>query len=539
IQGNTLRGAACLAPDDVWFVGELGALLHYDGTQWSQGPQLTGATITGISAVAPDEIFAVTNRGDVLHDHAGVWTSERPFAIAYAAVWATAPDDVWASGSHALAHYDGSTWTKTPVAQPYPAHVRAFGPDDVYLNNPTFDANDHGLIHYDGTTFTRVMTPVQPVSAIFATSPTDIWVAGVGVAHYDGTTWTPFDVTYQPGASGRPVDMWGSSTDDVWVGGEYGGLLHSNGTQWAQLPQFSPVDPMGGCGLAPNAMWVVGDNGMSFWNGQEFTPGFTANSDVRALWFADESDIQAADEFERVHYDGTAWTRTATWDEVGATDASGTSSSDVWVVGYAAGGERARIDHWDGNQWSKVVSTFPQSADLHSVWTPAPNDVWFAGEHILGHYDGTSWVNDPIAVAGTFTGVHGTSSVDVWAVAATDVYHRNAQGWKLATSLPVPVNAVWAAAAGDVWAVGDQLFHFDGVSWTSVTTAPATLFDVWGSGPADVYAVGAAGTILHYDGSSWTQMASGTNRDFFTVWGNGPNHVFVGGAHGAILRHDG
>jgi hypothetical protein len=91
------------------------------------------------------------------------------------------------------------------------------------------------------------------------------------------------------------------------------------------------------------------------------------------------------------------------------------------------------------------------------------------------------------------------------------------------------LNAVWGAAAGDVWAVGSggDILHFDGASWTTVesgTTAP--LAGLWGTGPSDVWAAG--GGIMHYDGSAWSTVSSG-RPSATAVWASGPSDVWAVG----------
>ncbi|HXU83151.1 MAG TPA: hypothetical protein VN914_17270 [Polyangia bacterium] len=74
--------------------------------------------------------------------------------------------------------------------------------------------------------------------------------------------------------------------------------------------------------------------------------------------------------------------------------------------------------------------------------------------------------------------------------------------------LPGAVNLrdVWAAGAGEAWAVGEEgtALHFVNGSWQSVATGVITRLDVVvGSAPDDVWAGGEGPTLLHWDGMRW------------------------------------
>jgi len=62
---------------------------------------------------------------------------------------------------------------------------------------------------------------------------------------------------------------------------------------------------------------------------------------------------------------------------------------------------------------------------------------------------------------------------------------------------------------------------------------------IWAAAPDDVFAVGADGTILRFDGDDWDPMFSGTNVDLHGVWGTSSDNVIATGDDGTILLFDG
>src|SRR5215211_7741203 len=168
----------------------------------------------------------------------------------------------------------------------------------------------------------------------------------------------------------------------------------------------------------------------------------------------------------------------------GLTGVSGTSSNDVWAVGYTIDDRtyawQALILHWDGSRWSIVRGAALGTSynALTRVVALAPNDVWAVGYsgtsimfHTLAeHWDGHSWTAVPTPGPGTYDALYGvtaTSANDVW---ATGYYkegnftyesltlHWNGNVWVKIESPNTTdynwFNGVTAPASNDVWALG-------------------------------------------------------------------------------------
>lgn len=194
---------------------------------------------------------------------------------------------------------------------------------------------------------------------------------------------------------------------------------------------------------------------------------------------------------------------------------SGTSATDVWAVGAAAGSWGGLVARYEGSGWARVDTGQPY--DLWWVHAFAPDQVFFggAGGTVLS-WDGS-----------TFTR-HRTPGL-----AAHTVY------------------GVWGSAPDDVWAVGGVagrygfLWHYDGATWTEVPLPDdvpldargelPSLFKVWGTRADDVWAVGGHGLVLHYDGAAWSVVPSGTDAILFTVHGDQDRVVIVGGGTQGVL----
>jgi hypothetical protein len=271
------------------------------------------------------------------------------------------------------------------------------------------------------------------------------------------------------------------------------------------------------------------------------------------------------------HFDGTSWNTVPSPNRAGHTHnvlhgVSGTSSSDVWAVGFSHDGtlpSRTLIQHWDGTQWTIVPSPSPQDQlnELRAVAAISADDAWAVGfksgsqtqepiDTFVLHWDGSSWTQVPspnlAGGANQLFGITAVSADDIWAVGFAAggplAMHWNGSTWSL---VPVARDAglgtdwltgVSGKAADDVWAVGqgkgvfsNQTFatlrHWDGTRWTDKVCRAASASNppdgYEGGGPDayftgisatardDVWAVGVRGSgpiILHWDGAAWTTV---------------------------------
>ena len=252
------------------------------------------------------------------------------------------------------------------------------------------------------------------------------------------------------------------------------------------------------------------------------------------------------------------------------------AADNVWAVGLhvaTVSGQRVNrtlIEHWNGISWSVVASQDAVSGSgadgLSAVAAAGADDVWSAGETctfgtpetcatLFEHWDGAQWTIVPSSQAAPLGPTNGhlcddatrcpysvalsvLSDTDVWAVyggSGSFVMHWDGTSWTtVAGAVPngYEINGLWAAAANDIWAVGDSLAdmrnptlfeHWDGSSWSVVPGPIPAHTRVWllgvsGSATNDVYAVGAYRTCNgcngahtwaeHWDGSSWSVVST-------------------------------
>jgi hypothetical protein len=329
---------------------------------------------------------------------------------------------------------------------------------------------------------------------------------------------------------------------NAWAVGRHGqdtSILHWDGTRWSRVtsPNLgSAFNDLHGVSIVSSTdVWAVGD----------------ASYDNNSLI---------------LHWDGTRWSRVTSpnpaSDSNELSGVSATSATEAWAVGGEGTsfgpGYRPLILHWDGNTWSRVMSSNPSQGGefLFDVSAQSAADAWAVGydeiegvhETLLLHWDGTGWsrVISPNPGSGwnELVGVSAVSPTDAWAVGNSNdlatpvndtlILHWDGTRWSRVKS-PSPgsdfntLTGVSATSATDAWAVGiyrDQtgightlILHWDGTRWSQVKSPnPGSeyggLESVTAVSPKDAWAVGDYqdhALILHWDGTRWSQ--SGFHRD--------------------------
>jgi hypothetical protein len=417
-------------------------LLHWDGASWSPSPGFVPdpyerVSNAALAAISPTDAIVATSQGCQRWD-ASSWQATACGVLGGRGIFALSSNDVWVVGfdrsppggaTAYRAHWDGSTWTTTVVADERFGSIGGTGPSDIWID---------GKVHYDGSTWTEVNCGPEFTSmsvsdngaimgvnylgieyfsgddgwpflartytqlqAIGGRVPTDVWaVGGSGeVLRYDGSGWSGQQFSLPQSVSLR--DAFGSSSSDIW-GVPYGtGLVHFDGRAWTS--SAIPAEILAGFSRTPSDAVATDTNlGAWHWNGTTWDritlPIFEGNR-ISKFWGTAPDDVWAVGGrwpwYGAIyHWDGDAWQRIYSRGGVGyANSVGGSGRDDVW---FSLSGDNpdSAVLHWDGTAVSYVTTL----DSVHAIAATAPNDVWFIQHNgTLLHYDGVSWTPDDVS----------------------------------------------------------------------------------------------------------------------------------------------
>ena len=306
---------------------------------------------------------------------------------------AAGPGHMWAVGRqysgtnyrNLILSNAGHGWSQVAAPNPGPTDnqltaVSASGPSDAwatgwYLTGHSAKPIAPQALHWDGSSWTAETLPALPAEldsdagpGILDISPTDAWLVG--------------------------ADLSGSTDASV--------LAHWDGTTWSLVTH--PAAAIALTALAasgPNDVWAVGVGA---------GPTFPAMIE---------------------HYDGSAWTTSATLPGIRLGSVSSVSPAVAWAVGTSNDGNATATVEWNGSAWKVVPSPNPgsQPDGLTAVSALAANDVWAVGSDVdfgsgVGetqpmamHWDGTAWTAVP--ATGTAPDVSGGTGTFLGVVALT------------------------------------------------------------------------------------------------------------------------
>ena len=192
----------------------------------------------------------------------------------------------------------------------------------------------------------------------------------------------------------------------------------------------------------------------------------------------------------------------------------------------------------------------PLQSIAASLLTPSglpagPPFVWAVGTRIAG-WDGAHWTEYPNPTSLQLNALWALAAGDVWAGGAKNTLtHWNGTAWSVVSSGGSDsISGMWGSSPSDLWAVtsSGMVAHYTG-SWSAfapIATNPGSLGAIWGFGPGDIWAAGSSGTAYHYNGTTWAPVSTPASSGLSAIWGSASNDVWAAsGANngGAILIH--
>lgn len=170
-----------------------------------------------VTALAADDVWALANDGSgvgVAH-WTGKWSVTRMLAASTGApkeplaMWAPAKDDVWVTAKDAAWHYDGARWTQVVTGATYRS-IHGSGPTDVWL------AGD-GVAHWDGKKLERLAEPAGAFTGVWASTPGRVWLWGDRAVVFDGKTSVPIETALRASTEWTVAGVAEAASGDVFV----------------------------------------------------------------------------------------------------------------------------------------------------------------------------------------------------------------------------------------------------------------------------------------------------------------------------------
>lgn len=339
---------------------------------------------TGLADAAPDPCVAGTFCPMSLF---GLSDDLLPHNARIAVVRGRSASDVWAIGAlGAIAHFDGSRWTRqhvSPASSLSGLWLRSDGvlaistPQLAFARDLQLEPSVPPETSADG--WSRI---AEPTGYLTTNRLTSMWTL-------PGAEWLWGTLLSVPAeaAPGNPYyDLWSG----LWRGHIVDGHLQLAAVLSSGECKVYRCQSMRGVhGASSDDLWVVGSSGviLHVTDAQSEAPVYVPfNSrtfvDLFGVWAASSDDAWAVGASGTLlHYHDGSWEGV----EQSLTNEHlynvwGTSKNDVWAVGA-----KATVLHYDGVEWRPFPVTGLDGAtpDLVTVWAADREHVWIGGDNAL------------------------------------------------------------------------------------------------------------------------------------------------------------
>jgi hypothetical protein len=301
---RALHGVWGISSFNVFAVGDLGTIMHYNGGSWTIMDAGTSSNLYGVWGGSASDVFVVGDGGTILHYNGSSWTSMNSGTSANLhGIWGSGGSNVFVAGDSSginstILYYNGSYWTNV-IYPGYYDHLNGIwggSPNDIFFVGDYADSTTYRgvtLRSYAGIwnvlPFPYITSSIP--KGIWGSSSTNVFTVGNGaIEHYNGGTWTSmplpaasyivcsYDNLGQQTCNDQPVSkyfgVWGNSGTNVFAVGESGAILHYDGNAWTinRAPSYGSANLSGIWGSSSSDIFVVGDSGtILHYNGSAWT----------------------------------------------------------------------------------------------------------------------------------------------------------------------------------------------------------------------------------------------------------------------------
>lgn len=240
---KTLFGVFAISPTDIWAVGSVGTVVHWDGQAWRG---------VGVAAAGGRDLFDV---------------------------WASGPKDVWAVGADTAStggitlHYDGTSWTSVPNGSSWDLNgIHGLSANEIYaVGDPDPILGGPGEFwKWNGTQWSPMSNSVNgQLWRVFAVSSTEIWAAGFNglLIRHSGSSANFVSLSSIGVTSSTELrHIWGTGSNNLFLVGSNGYAARYNGSAWARMTQSANTSTLYAVQgtTATGTVYALGNNGWLF-----------------------------------------------------------------------------------------------------------------------------------------------------------------------------------------------------------------------------------------------------------------------------------
>lgn len=234
-SSDDIFGSYIVDENNMWVVGDNGAVLHFDGSSWNIVDAGTTEALNSIYFVDASTGFACGANGTVLSYDGSAWTSldagttENLNAVAFA----DADNGYFVGDGGTIVKYASGTFTIEEAFDGTSTITKDFyGIDVIAADNYWACGKGKYILNYDGSAWSGSVEGGKDHYDVAANSATDIWVSSKTgrINHFNGTEWTEIS-----GIVTKDLYSIAFSGTTGYAVGKSGTMLSYDGNEWSQI----------------------------------------------------------------------------------------------------------------------------------------------------------------------------------------------------------------------------------------------------------------------------------------------------------------
>jgi ligand-binding sensor domain-containing protein len=501
---NSFNSIAVAGVNDIWLGTEVGGLVHFDGTSFTQYTGYTdNPTIASAHAVTLDNLGrvwfsnydGVSICGELVCWDGEGWSylNHPEYQTAYSAAVAFAFDadnHIWiGTNTQGVFFYDGVNWTQYTEDNSQLLGQRVYSISVAPNSSYVYIGTEEGLTLYTGTYWAYYNTNTGSLSSnyvwdiCFDEISSGWFATSDGVRRHLGTLWSQID-TSNSGLTAKPYNDQVQTQDGVhWIAG-FDGLFRFDGQTWSKLtiPGSDQeildidLDSSGTLWMATRYSGVIAYDGTAFTD-YTFSNSSLPGNNIRSLAVDSQDRVWIAmQSLGLCRFDQGEWT---VWDTSNSllptnylTMVEIDPFDNVWVNACRNTTEPAALIRISGDTWT-LFQYDPDNPTIPTIWI---NDMkyrdgmwWFATSAGLSRYDGSTWAiyyDDYDANDNNFRRLAFDADGALWLTTGTvgirRFHNEEFASWTMSGSgiASNSVNYIYIDGQGQKW-IGHQ---YDGIS---------------------------------------------------------------------------
>lgn len=513
-QGNHLNAVWAVSPNEVYFGGDGGVILKWNGIGWTEMPTPTTRNIYAIHGTSSSDIWAVggdpytmdpTRRSLILHYNGQTWRE------------ITAPD------------FQGNTYVFNAVHAITPNHAWATPPSGGIA------------AHWNGTRWEFDYIPLYVeggLRAITSVGADHVFFVGTHgqILHRNQGTWSLELKTQEGGFTTDILQcIWAYDLETIYAGGNWGQLYRRNADgSWTDLG--FPTDWFGEYaiqtiwGSSPQDIYLIGSDSIRHYDGVNPAVRRNFSGKIRTHWLQGSGiegylflggNAGLAHEYALDGSGGGVLSALTVGSRNGLgglriLKTSPSVENQFFLFGMTHYTDAYPVYYFDGielRQFPNLPPGMPQATTVRDILADGLNDLIIAWSGMFGdnpglaHWDGISW----------------------------------SQLGSSPSNFPRQVVKLWKSPAGKLYACEQmQIRVFQDSNWVeslSYEQLPegTLLSSLWGRNDQEIYAGTEQGFFYRFDGSTWRREDSPIETSIVGIAGYG-NEVYAISMDGVILR---